>query len=103
MLLVSLRLTSIISVHTNKEDQDIGNIGVLTKLAGIRLDEKEFKEFLVTQRYKIFHQQALADAREEIGINSVPTFMISERIVSGLLSKEHLEREIRAAVEGKSS
>lgn len=79
-------------MHTNKEDQDIGNIGVLTKLAGeIRLDEKEFKEFLVTRRYKIVYQQALAHAREEIGINSVPTFIISERIVSGLLSKEHLE------------
>lgn len=69
----------------------------------IRLDEKEFEESLVTRRYKILHQQALAHAREEIGINLVPTFIIGERIVLGLLSKEHLEREIRAAVEGKSS
>lgn len=91
-------------MHTNKEAQDIGNIGVLTKLAGeSRLDEKEFKEFLVTRTYKIVHQQALAHAHQEIGINLVPTFIISERIVWGLLSKEHLEREIRAAVEGKSS
>ena len=102
-MLFSLRLTSIISVRTNKEDQDIGNMGILTNLAGIRLDEKKFKEFLVMQRYKMVHQQALSHAREEIGINSLPTFIISERIVSGLFSKEDLEREIRAAVEGKSS
>ena len=77
-------------MRTNKEDQDIGNIGVVTNLAGIRLDEKEFKESLGRRRYKIVHQQALAHAREEIGINSVLTFIITERIVSGLLSNRTL-------------
>lgn len=81
-----------------QEDQDIGNIGVLTKLAGeIGLDGKEFKESLETRRYET-HQQALKHARAEIGIDSVPTFIIGDRIVSGFLSKETLEREINAAV-----
>ena len=86
-----------------QEDQDIGNIGILTTLAGeIGLDEKEFEESLKARRYEIVHQQALAHARGEISINSVPTFMIGERIMSGLLSKEKLERDINAAVEGNS-
>jgi predicted DsbA family dithiol-disulfide isomerase len=83
-----------------QEEQDSGNISILTKLAGeIGLDEKEFEEALEARRYEIVHQQALAHACEEIGINSVPTFIIGEPILSGLLSKEKLEREINAAVE----
>ena len=75
----------------------------MTTLAGeIGLDEQEFAESLKARRYEIVHQQALAHARKEISINSVPTFIIGERIVSGLLSKEKLEREINAAVEGNS-
>lgn len=72
----------------------------MTTLAGeVGLDEKEFEESLKARRYEIVHQQALAHAREEIGINSVTTFIIGERIMSGLLSKEKLEREINTAVE----
>lgn len=36
-------------------------------------------------------------ARAEIGIDSVPTFIIGDRIVSGLLSNDR-EREINSAV-----
>ncbi len=57
-----------------QEDQDIGSIGVLTKLAReIGLEEKEFEESLEARSYEIMHQQVLAHAREEIGINSVLT------------------------------
>ena len=84
-----------------QEDQDIGKIDVLTRLAEeIGLNGFEFKEVLSARRYKIAHQQALEHAREQLGIDSVPTFMIGDRIFSGLLSKENLERAIGAAVEG---
>src|SRR5690606_7212454 len=49
-----------------QEEQDIGDIEVLTQLAGeIGLDEKEYREALVTRKYKAVHQQALRHAYEE--------------------------------------
>jgi predicted DsbA family dithiol-disulfide isomerase len=84
-----------------QEDQDIGQIDVLTKLAeAIGLNGAEFKAVLETRKYRTVHQQALEYATEQIGINSVPTFMIGDRILSGLLSKETLEQAIGAAMEG---
>lgn len=81
-----------------QEDQDIGKIDVLTTLAEeIGLNGKEFKEALETRKYEIAHQQAL-EYGAQLGINSVPTFIIGDRILPGLLSKENLEREINAAV-----
>lgn len=87
-----------------QEDLDIGNIEILTQLAGeIGLDEKEFRESLETRRYKTAHQQALEQTRKEIGITSVPTFIIGDRILPGLLSQESLERAINRALEGNLS
>jgi predicted DsbA family dithiol-disulfide isomerase len=84
-----------------QEDQDIGQIDVLTQLASvIGLNGAEFKAALETRKYKTVHQQAVAYALRQIGINSVPTFMIGDRILSGLLSKETLEQAIGAAIEG---
>lgn len=86
-----------------QENQDIGKIDVLTTLAEeIGLNGKEFKLALETRRYEIAHQQAL-EYGEQLGINSVPTFMIGDCILSGLLSKEKLEREISAVVKGDRS
>ena len=85
-----------------QEDQDIGKIDVLTRLAEeIGLNAEEFKEALSARKYKAVHQQALEHAREQLDINSVPTFMIGDRIFSGLLSKENLEQAISAAMEGE--
>jgi predicted DsbA family dithiol-disulfide isomerase len=48
-----------------QEEQDIGNIDVLTKLAGeIGLDEKEFKESLETRKYKTVHQRHCSTAQK---------------------------------------
>jgi predicted DsbA family dithiol-disulfide isomerase len=42
------------------EGQDIGQIDVLTKLAGeVGLNEKEFEEALRSRKYRVAHQQAL--------------------------------------------
>jgi predicted DsbA family dithiol-disulfide isomerase len=85
-----------------QEDQDIGQIDVLTKLAeAIGLNAAEFKAVLETRKYRTVHQQALEYATEQIGINSVPTFRIGDRIFPGLLSKETLEQAISAAMEGE--
>ena len=86
-----------------QEDQDIGKIDVLTTLAEeIGLNGKEFKEALETRKYEIAHQQAL-EYGAQLGINSVPTFIIGDRILPGLLSKENLEREISGVIKGERS
>ena len=78
-----------------QEEQDIGKIDVLTKLAGeIGLDQAEFKKALETRKYKEVHQEALRHAYEEAEITAVPTFMIGERLLRGLYSKETLEKVI---------
>jgi predicted DsbA family dithiol-disulfide isomerase len=85
-----------------QEDQDIGQIDVLSKLAeAIGLNGTEFKAILETRKYRTVHQQALEYATEQIGINSVPTFMIGDRIFPGLLSKETLEQAIDSARTGE--
>jgi predicted DsbA family dithiol-disulfide isomerase len=78
-----------------QEDQDIGDIARLTRLAGeIGLDEKEYREALETRKYKESHQQALQHAYKESGITAVPTFIIGDTKVPGIRSKETLEQII---------
>ncbi|PED06422.1 DsbA family oxidoreductase [Bacillus pseudomycoides] len=78
-----------------QEEQNIEEIDVLTKLAGeVGLTEAEFKEALVTRKYKEKHQQAIQHAYDEANIMAVPTVMIGEEVIQGLASKEMLERVI---------
>jgi predicted DsbA family dithiol-disulfide isomerase len=77
-----------------QEEKDIGNIDVLTELAGeIGLDEKEYRNALETRKYKEVHEKALEHAYQE-GITAVPTFVIGDTKVIGLRSKETLEQII---------
>jgi predicted DsbA family dithiol-disulfide isomerase len=77
------------------EGQDIGQIDVLTKLAGeIGLNEKEFEEALRTQKYREAHQQALRHAYEEAGVTGVPMFVIGSQVLTGLQDRETLEAVI---------
>jgi predicted DsbA family dithiol-disulfide isomerase len=77
-----------------QDELDIGDVEVLTKLAvEVGLDEKEFREAVESRRYKQAHQQALKMA-SQIGINAVPSFIIGNKLVRGLLRKEDLERLI---------
>jgi predicted DsbA family dithiol-disulfide isomerase len=81
------------------EGQDIGQIDVLTKVAGeVGLDQKEFEEALRTRKYREAHQQALRHAYEEAGISGVPAFFIGRHRLEGLQSKETLERAIDEAM-----
>ena len=78
-----------------QEEQDIGDIEVLCKLAKeIGLDVEEFKEALESGIYKEVHQQALRHAYEEAGITAVPTFIIGNKKVRGLLREEDLRKLI---------
>ncbi len=81
------------------EDQDIGQINVLTRLAGeVGLDEKEVAEALRTRKYREAHQQALRQAYQDAGVAAVPAFVIGPYRLEGLQSKETLERAIEAAM-----
>ena len=73
------------------EGRDIGNIDVLTKLAGeVGLSEKEFAEALRTRKYQEAHRRALRHAYEEAGVTGVPMFVIGNRVLTGLPDRETL-------------
>lgn len=80
-----------------QENQDIGEPGVLTSLAAeIGLEHSEFRQALQDHRYRESHQQALQRGRE-IGIRSVPTFVIGEQVLPGVQSVETLRAAIAQA------
>ena len=77
------------------ESRDIGDVGVLTKLAGeVGLDEQEFEAALRTRRYRDAHQRALRHSYEEAGVTGVPMFVIGEQVLTGLQDRETLEEVI---------
>ncbi|PTX49819.1 putative DsbA family dithiol-disulfide isomerase [Melghirimyces profundicolus] len=82
-----------------QEEQNIGDMDVLTKLAGeIRLDETEYRAALETRKYKEAHQKALDHAYHEAKITAVPTFIIGDTMVKGVRSKETLEQIINEEI-----
>jgi predicted DsbA family dithiol-disulfide isomerase len=77
------------------EGQDIGQIDVLTRLAGeLGLDRKESEEALRARKYREAHRQALRHAYEEAGVTGVPMFVIGDRVLTGLQDRETLEAVI---------
>jgi predicted DsbA family dithiol-disulfide isomerase len=81
------------------ESQDIGDIGVLTRLAGeVGLDAKEFEEVLRTQKYRDAHRRALRHAYQEAGVTGVPMFVIGGRVLTGLQDRQTLESAIEEAL-----
>ena len=86
------------------ESRDIGDIGVLTKLAGeVGLDETEFEVALTSRKYREAHQRALRHAYGEAGGTGVPMFVIGDQTLTGLQDRATLEAVIekeRAAGEG---
>ena len=84
------------------ESQDIGNIAVLSRLAGeVGLDEREFEGALKSRKYREIHQRALRHAYEEAGVTGVPMFVIGSRTLTGLQDKQTLaaviEEELAAS------
>ncbi len=80
------------------EGQDIGQIDVLTRLAGeVGLNENEYEESLRTRKYRGVHEQALRHADEEVGVPGVPRFVFGHRVLTGLQDQETLEAVIEEA------
>lgn len=85
-----------------QEEQDIGDVDVLTKLAGeVGLNQQEYRTALETRKYKEVHQKALEHAYSEADIQAVPTFIIGETKVQGMRSKEELEKIIEEELSKK--
>ncbi|OLN22425.1 2-hydroxychromene-2-carboxylate isomerase [Domibacillus antri] len=78
-----------------QKEQNIGDVDVLTKLAGeIGLDEDEYRAALEQRTYKDAHQKALEQAYNVANITAVPTFIIGSTKLTGMHSKETLEQVI---------
>lgn len=79
------------------EGRDIGDVGVLTQLAGeVGLDAAAFGEALRTRKYQEAHRRALQHAYEEAGVTGVPLFVIGRRRLGGLQDRETLAAAIAA-------
>jgi predicted DsbA family dithiol-disulfide isomerase len=77
------------------EGQDIGQIDVLTRLAGeVGLNEREFEQALRTRKYQEAHQRALRHAYQEAGVTGVPMFVIGGQVLTGLQDRQTLEAVI---------
>ena len=84
-----------------RDGQDIGDIGVLTKLAAeVGLDPEGFEDALRTRRYREAHRRALRHAYEEVGVDGVPMFVIGGRVLTGLQDRETLEAVIGQGLTG---
>ena len=67
------------------EGRDIGDIDVLTRLAGeVGLDRAAFGTALRNRTYREAHREALRHAYEEAGVTGVPMFVIGDRVLTGL-------------------
>ncbi|WP_018480116.1 DsbA family oxidoreductase [Pontibacter roseus] len=83
-----------------QEEQDIGDVEVLTRLAEeVGLEGEDFRQALQTRRYKEVHQQALRHATQEMGVRAVPTFLVGNKVVRGLLREEDLRKLIKQELE----
>jgi predicted DsbA family dithiol-disulfide isomerase len=81
------------------EGKDIGDVGVLTKLAGeVGLNVQAFGEAMRTRTYREVHRRALWHAYEEAGVTGVPMFVIGDRVLTGLQDRETLKVAIDAAL-----
>lgn len=81
-----------------QEEQDIGNVDVLTQVANeVGLETAPFRQALESRKYRGAHQAALRHAVEEMKISSVPTFVIGGYVLPGVQSRETLERAIELA------
>ena len=76
-----------------QEEQDLGDINVLANLAkDVGLEEAGFREAIESGRYREAHQKALQHAYKEAGITAVPTFIIGNKKIQGLLREEDLRK-----------
>lgn len=73
-----------------QEDQDIGKLDVLARLAAdIGLDASAFRAAIDQHTFEEQHRSALAQARS-IGITAVPGILIGNQLFSGVTSSDSL-------------
>lgn len=78
-----------------RDSLDIGDPGVLTRLAGeVGLDEAGFAEALQSRKYREAHRRALRHAYEVVGVQGVPMFVIGGRTLAGLQDRATLEAAV---------
>lgn len=81
-----------------KEDEDIGDLEVLTQLAEeVGLDPAAYRQAVENRKYKEQHRQALQEAQRH-GIRAVPTFQIGNRLYQGMIPKEQLRILLKGMV-----
>lgn len=83
-----------------QQNQDIGDLDVLTKIAaGAGLDPSEFEQALEVGTHAERHQALLRQAYEDEGVTGVPLFMVGNRVLMGLQSREAIERVVDKELE----
>lgn len=81
-----------------QRSEDIGKMDVLVSAAEeAGLNPAEYRRALEAGTYRGRHQELLRHAVEEVGVQGVPLFVIGDRVLSGLQSKEAIESAITAA------
>jgi predicted DsbA family dithiol-disulfide isomerase len=81
-----------------QESQDIGDVDVLTTLAEqVGLSGEAFRSALIDGTYAETHQMLLRVAYEQIPVTAVPTFLIGNRLLRGLVPVDGLIEQLRAA------
>ena len=84
-----------------QEEQDIGNLDALVKLAdGVGLDETDFRNALVSHTHRQSTKRPF-NTLKKIGVEAVPTFIIGNRVLTGVQDRETLERAIEEAVKAE--
>ncbi|QDP99951.1 DsbA family oxidoreductase [Lysinibacillus fusiformis] len=74
-----------------QEEQNIEDIEVLTQLSSeVGLSKDDFKEAILSGKYRKTHQDAIKHAYEDANITAVPTLIIGDEVIQGLASKERL-------------
>jgi predicted DsbA family dithiol-disulfide isomerase len=83
-----------------QQNQDIGDLDILTTIAaGVGLDLSEFEQALEVGTYAERHQALLRQAYEDEGVTGVPLFVIGNRVLMGLQSREAIETTVDKELE----
>ena len=80
-----------------QDELDIGNADVLSDCAQeIGIDEKKFRAALDNRSHRYTCEEQIRFGRDILAINSVPTFVIANRIsIPGMVPKDVLVSEFR--------
>lgn len=78
---------------------DIGNVIILTEvITDIGLDAVDFRIAMEERKYKQAHQNALKHAYQEMDIKAVPSFLIGNKFIPGLVREEGLLKIIEKQI-----